>query len=89
MLSLAHPGNFVYFSVYALAGLMPPLSSFSLMLLEHYGIQLQQRSPHSIMLVTIFAHFYEMFVGVRPSVHLFRRFHVLRPVNRQPPHLDG
>jgi hypothetical protein len=30
-----------------------------------------------------------MFVGVRPLVHLFRRFHVLRPVNRQPPHLGG
>jgi hypothetical protein len=30
-----------------------------------------------------------MFVGVRSSVHLFWRFHVLCPVNRQPPHLGG
>jgi hypothetical protein len=27
-------------------------------------------SPHSITLVAIFAHFYKMFVEVRPSVHL-------------------
>jgi hypothetical protein len=82
MSSLTHPGDFVYFSAYAMAGLMLPFSSFSLVLLEHYGLQLQQRSLHSIMLVTIFAHFCEMFVRVRPLVHLFRRFHVLCPVNR-------
>jgi hypothetical protein len=82
MLSLTHPSNFVYFSAYALAGLIPPLSSFFLVLLEHYRLQLQHLSPHSITLVTIFAHFYEMVVGVWPSVLLFRWFHVLRLVNR-------
>jgi hypothetical protein len=88
MLSLAQPGDFVYFSAYALAGLVPPFSSF-LVLLEHYGLQLQHLSPHSITLVAIFTHFYEMFMGVRLSVRLFRRFHVLRPVNSQPPRLGG
>jgi hypothetical protein len=33
--------------------------------------------PHSVALVVIFVHFYEMFVCVRPSMHLFRLFHVL------------
>jgi hypothetical protein len=89
MLSLVQPGDFVYFSVYALAGLMLPFSSFFLMLLEHYGLQLQHLSPHSITLVVIFAHFYEMFMGVQLSVRLFRWFHMLRSVNRQPPHLGG
>jgi hypothetical protein len=28
-------------------------------------------------------------VGVRPSVRLFRWFHVLRPMNRQPPCLGS
>jgi hypothetical protein len=37
MLSLTHPGNFIYFSSYALVGLVPPLSSF-LMLVEHYRL---------------------------------------------------
>jgi hypothetical protein len=89
MLSLAQPGNFIYFSTYALAGLMPPLSSFFLVLLEHYGLQLQHLSLHSITLMMIFAHFCEMFMGVRPSVRLFWWFHVLRLVNRQPPRLGG
>jgi hypothetical protein len=87
MLSLTQPGAFVYFSSYTLAGLMSPLSSFFLMLLEHYGLQLQHLSPHSITLVAVFTHFCKMFVGVRPSVRLFQRFHVLRPVNKQPPRL--
>jgi hypothetical protein len=41
------------------------------------------------MLVVIFTHFYEMFMGVRPSVHLFQCFHVLCPVNKQLPCLGG
>jgi hypothetical protein len=63
MLSLAQPIDFVYFSVYALAGLVPSFSSFFLVLLEHYGLHLQHLSPHSITLVVTFAHFCEMFVG--------------------------
>jgi hypothetical protein len=31
-------GDFVFFAVYALAGLVPPLSSFFLTLLEYYGL---------------------------------------------------
>jgi hypothetical protein len=89
MLSLAHPGNFIYFLSYALARLVTPLSSFFLMLLEQYRLQLQQLSPHYITMVAIFTHFYEMLVGVQPSVCLFWCFHVLHPVNKQPPHLDG
>jgi hypothetical protein len=89
MLSVTHHGDFVYFSSYVLAGLVPLLSSLFLMLLEHYGFLLQHLSPHSITLVVIFVHFYEMFVRVRPSVRLFRRFHVMRPVNKQPPCLSG
>jgi hypothetical protein len=89
MLLLAQPADFVYFLSYALADLMLPLSSFFLVLLEYYGLQLQHLSPHSIRLVAVFAHFYEMFMGVRSSVRLFWRFHVMRPVNKQPPRLSG
>jgi hypothetical protein len=32
-------GDFIFFAAYALAGLVPPLSSF-LMLLEYYELQL-------------------------------------------------
>jgi hypothetical protein len=68
-------GDFV-FSAYALAELVPLLSSFFLMLLEYYGLQLQHLSPNSITLLAIFVHFCEMFVGVRPLVRLFRRFFI-------------
>jgi hypothetical protein len=63
MLSLTQPGDFIYFSSYALAGLVSPLSSFFLVLLKHYGLRLQHLSPHSITLVVVFAHFCEMFMG--------------------------
>jgi hypothetical protein len=89
MLSLAHPGDYVYFSSYSLFGLVLPLSSFFLVLLEHYGLLLQHLSPHCIMLVAIFVHFCEMFVGVQPLVRLFRHFYVLHPTNKQSPHLSG
>jgi hypothetical protein len=82
MLSLTQHGDFIYLSLYALAGLMSALSSF-LMLLQHYGLQLQHLSPHSITLVAIFTHFCKMFVGVLSSMHLFRWFDMLCPVKRQ------
>jgi hypothetical protein len=82
------PGDFVFFATYALAGLVPPLSSF-LMLLEYYGLQLHHLSPNSIALVAIFVHLCEMYVGVRPSVRLFRCFFVLKAVSTHPPLIGG
>jgi hypothetical protein len=83
------PGDFVFFSTYALAGLVPPVSSFFLMLLEFYGLQLQHLSPNSITLVAIFVHLCEMFVGVRPSVRLLRRFFVMKAASQRPPLIGG
>jgi hypothetical protein len=83
------PGDFVFFSAYALAGLVPPVSSFFLMLLEFYGLQLQHLSPNSITLVAIFVHLCEIFVGVRPSVRLFRRFFVMKAASQRPPLIGG
>jgi hypothetical protein len=67
-------GEFIFFSSYALSGLV--LLFFTL--LETYHLQLHHLSPHSITLVVIFIHFCEMYVGVRPSMHLFRLFHIMR-----------
>jgi hypothetical protein len=78
-------GDFIFFAMYALAVLVPPLSSFFLTLLEYYVLQLQHLSPNSIMPVAIFIHFYEMFVGMRPSVRLFRRFFVMKAMSQHPP----
>jgi hypothetical protein len=83
------PGDFVFFAAYALAGLVPPLSSFFLTLLEYYGLQLQQLSPNSIALAAIFVHLCEMHVGVRLSVRLFWRFFVLKAASTRPPLIGG
>jgi hypothetical protein len=72
------PGDFIFFSYYAVAGVVPPVSSFLFTLLEFYGLQLQHLSLHSLILVVIFIHFCEMFVCVQPSITLFQIFHVLR-----------
>jgi hypothetical protein len=68
---------------------VPPLSSFFLMLLEFYRLQLQHLSPNSITLVAVFVHLCEMFVGVRPSVLLFRRFFVMKAASQRPPLIGG
>ena len=54
-----------------------PISSFFLLLLEDFGLQLQHLMPHSILLTSIFVNLCEMFVGVRPCIILFRHFFVL------------
>jgi hypothetical protein len=82
-------GDFVYFAAYALAGLVPVLSSFFLTLLEYYTPQLQHLSHNSIVLVVIFVHLYEMFMGVRSSVRLFRSFYVLKVVSQRPPLINN
>jgi hypothetical protein len=83
------PGDLVFFAVYALVGLVPPLSSFFLTLLEYYGLQLQHLSPNSIALVAIFVHLCEMYVGVRPSVRLFWHFFMLKAAITRPPLIGG
>jgi hypothetical protein len=81
-------GDFVFFAAYALAGLVPPLSSFFLTLLEYYRLQLQHLFPNSIALVAIFVHLYEMYVGVWPSTRLFRCFFVRKAVSQRSPLID-
>ncbi|KAE8811290.1 hypothetical protein D1007_11650 [Hordeum vulgare] len=60
------------------AGLVSPFSSFFTAILNHYGIQPLQLQPNSILLMSVFAFYREAFVGVRPSVTLFRHFFSLR-----------
>ena len=71
------PGEFVLFIGHAMARQALPLSSFFLLLLEAYGLQLQHLTPYSITQVVIFVHLCEMFVGVKPCVSLFCYFFML------------
>jgi hypothetical protein len=71
------PDEFIYFASYVLSGLVLTFSSFLFILLEPYGLQLQHLSLHSITLVAIFVHLYEMYVCVWLSMCLFWSFHML------------
>jgi hypothetical protein len=69
--------EFILFNSYITCGLAPPISSFFLLLLEEFGLQLQHLTLHSILLVLVFIHFMEMFVGVRTCVTIFKHFYAL------------
>ena len=60
------------------AGLVPPFSPFLLAILEAYQIQLLHLHPNSILILAIFAYLCEAYIGIRPSVALFRHFYSLR-----------
>ncbi|KAE8781228.1 hypothetical protein D1007_45549 [Hordeum vulgare] len=60
------------------AGLVPSFFSFFTAILNHYGIQALQLQPNSILLLSVFAFYCESFIGMRPSVALFRHFFSLR-----------
>ena len=72
----------VIFASFIAAGLLPPFSAFFLAVLEDFGVQLLHLSPNSIVILAVFAHLCEMFVGVMPSVPLFRHYFVLQPAAR-------
>jgi hypothetical protein len=82
------PGEFIFFTSYALSALVLPFSSF-FTLLETYGLQLHHLSPHSITLVVIFIHLCEMYVGMRPSMRLFWLFHMLRSSEKRASPIGG
>jgi hypothetical protein len=75
-------GEFILFSSYISCGLAPPIFSFFLLLLKEFGLQLQHLTPHSILLVSMFVHFMEMFAGLRPCITIFRHFYALVGLGR-------
>ncbi|KAE8802895.1 hypothetical protein D1007_21329 [Hordeum vulgare] len=69
---------FPFFPHNVFIGLVPPFSPFFSAILDHYGIQALHLQPNSIWLMSIFAFYCEAFMGVRPSVALFRHFFIMR-----------
>ena len=61
----------------AFPGLVPPFSDFFYVVLSHYGLHALHLHPNSVLLLSIFAFYCEAFVGVMPSVALFRHFFYL------------
>ncbi|KAE8798610.1 hypothetical protein D1007_26095 [Hordeum vulgare] len=56
------------------AGFVSRFFSFFTGILNHYGIQALHLQPNSILLLSVFAFYCEAFVGLRPSIALFRHF---------------
>ncbi|KAE8782363.1 hypothetical protein D1007_44281 [Hordeum vulgare] len=69
-----HRRRYPFFLHSIFARLVPPLSTFFTAILDHYEIQALHLQPNSILLQSVFAFDHEAFIGVRPSVALFRHF---------------
>jgi hypothetical protein len=57
-----------------------PASDFFKGLLKYYGIEYLNLNPNGIFHVSVFVHFYEAFVGIKPHWILFRKFFRLKPM---------
>ena len=62
------------FDTFMRMGLVPPFSDFFLEILRAYELKLLHLNPGTILDLSVFAYACEAFVGVKPSVVLFRHF---------------
>ena len=62
------------FDYFMQMGLVPPFSDFFLEILRAYGLKHLHLTPGAVLDLSIFAYACEAFVGVEPSVALFRHF---------------
>ena len=64
-------GDVPVFVCFLKMGLVPPLSEFFVAVMETYGLHLTQLHPNALLMLSIFAHLCEGFIGVMPLVSLF------------------
>lgn len=67
-------GEFIIFATSIFVGLVPAFSDFFMEFLMLYGLWMTHLTPNAIITLAVFAHICEAFVGVMPSVAIFRRF---------------
>jgi hypothetical protein len=71
-------GEYIVFYGHTQMGLTFPLSTFFKAVLDFYGIKVNDLTPNSILMLSTFVYLCEAFVGVAPTVTLWRHFFVLR-----------
>lgn len=71
----AKEGAVPTFDNFLAAGLVPPFFDFFLTMLEHYRLHMLHLHPNVVLVLAILAHLCKGFVGVRPSLKLFRHFY--------------
>jgi hypothetical protein len=74
-----NPDEIPMFARFVERGLALPASDFFKGLLKYYGIEYLNLNPNGIFHVSVFVHFCEAFVGIKPHWVLFRKFFRLKP----------
>jgi hypothetical protein len=69
-----NPNEVPMFARFVERGLALPASYFFKGLLKYYGIEYLNLNPNGIFHVSVFVHFSEAFVGIKPHWILFRKF---------------
>jgi hypothetical protein len=74
-----NPDQIPMFTRFAERGLSLPASDFFKGLLGYYGIEYLNLNPNSIFHASVFVHFCEAFLGIKPHWILFRKFFRVKP----------
>jgi hypothetical protein len=74
-----NPDEILMFTRFAERGLSLPASDFLKGLLGYYGIEYLNLNPNSIFYASVFVHFCEAFLGIKPHWILFRKFFRVKP----------
>jgi hypothetical protein len=73
------PDEIAMFARFVERRLAVPTSDFFKGLLRYYGIKYLNLNPNKIFHVSVFVHFCEAFVGIKPHWILFRKFFRVKP----------
>jgi hypothetical protein len=74
-----NPDEIHMFTRFTEHGLSLPASDFFKGLLEYYGIEYLNLNPNGIFHTSVFVHFCEAFLGIKPQWVLFRKFFRVKP----------
>jgi hypothetical protein len=74
-----NPDEIPMFARFAQRGLSLPASYFFKGLMGYYGIEYLNLNPNVIVHITIFVHFCEAFLGIKPYWILFQKFFRVKP----------
>jgi hypothetical protein len=74
-----NPDEIPMFTRFAERGLSLPASDFFNGLLGYYGIEYLNLNPNGIFHTSVFVHFCEAFLGIRPHWVMFQKFFRLKP----------
>ena len=74
-----NPRDIVLFLSFIRAGLCLPASSFLHRFLRFFDISLNHLTPNGVLHLSVFVYFCETFLGILPSITLFRYLFRLKP----------